>query len=137
MTYAHKRGLTSSALQATIFRRTGDANHQDPLSKFFPQMFAEKVSVTLTEGFCRLVVSRRGEPAQEFTAVEGPAYVEENEAFIKALREDTPPPIDHRDGLMATLMVLQAMASAKSGRPEPIKSVLASQQAEQKTISCQ
>ena len=50
--------------------------------------------------------------------------LEENRAFVRAIIEDTPAPIDHVDGLLATLMPLQAIASARSGRPQPIKSVL-------------
>ncbi len=101
----------------------GDANHQAPLSKFFMQLFAEGVSVALTERLCRLVVSRPGQEPEVFTGTET-GFVEENRAFVEALERGTPAPIDHRDGLLATLMALQAMASVRSGRPEPIMAAL-------------
>jgi hypothetical protein len=50
--------------------------------------------------------------------------LEENRAFVDCLLNGTRPPIDHIDGLMATLMVLQAFESLKSGRPEPIASLI-------------
>ena len=46
-----------------------------------------------------------------------------NRAFVDCLLGDAPPPIDHVDGLMATLMVLQAFKSIHSGQPEPVASV--------------
>lgn len=101
----------------------GDANLQQPLSKFFMQVFAQGVSVALSERFCRLVVSRPGEEPEVHLGTET-GFVEENRAFIDSLQNDTPPPIDQRDGLYATLMVLQAIASTRSGKPEPIKAVL-------------
>ena len=119
-TFRFENGVANSWVQ-------GNANHQEPLSKFFLQVFAADVSVSLTHRFCKLVVSRAGQPAEEILADESAGFVEENRDFVRALQEDTPPAIDHRDGLMATLMVLQAMASAKSGQPEPIKSVFEDQ----------
>jgi hypothetical protein len=52
-------------------------------------------------------------------------FVEENRAFIHALHNGLPAPIDHRDGLYATLMALQAFASLCSGKPEPIAALMA------------
>ena len=51
-------------------------------------------------------------------------FVEENRAFVDCLIHDTSPPIDHIDGLMATLMVLQAFNSLESGRCEPIAALV-------------
>ncbi len=70
-----------------------------------------------------MLVHTPGEGVVEARSTET-GFVEENRAFIRALQLGEPAPIDHRDGLMATLMVLQAFASIRSGRPEPIASLL-------------
>ncbi len=97
----------------------GDCNTPPLASKFYMQVFAENESITLSDRFCKLVYNTPGRPPQVFTGKET-GFVEENRAFVAAIRNGTPPPIDHRDGLYATLMVLQAFASLRSGRPEPL-----------------
>lgn len=92
-------------------------------SKFFMQIFAEGKSITLSDRLTTLTYTEAGKPEQVFTGTES-GFLEENRAFLKCLEEDTPPPIDHTDGLYATLMVLQAIASLKSGKPEPIASLV-------------
>ena len=87
------------------------------------QVFAAGISVALSERFCRLVVSRPGQEPEVHLGTET-GFVGENRAFIECLQHDTPPPIDQRDGLLATLLALQAIVSTRSGRPEPIKAVL-------------
>jgi predicted dehydrogenase len=101
----------------------GDANCPPLTSKFYLQLFAENKSVTLSDRLCTLTYQEAGREPQVFKGTET-GFVEENRAFIDSLIEDTQPPIDHIDGLMATLMVLQAFNSLKSGQPEPIASVL-------------
>jgi len=101
----------------------GDANLQPSLSKFFMQLFAEGVSVCMTDRLCKLVVARKGHEPEEFSGTET-GFLEENQAFIECLEQGKPATIDHRDGLLATLMALQAINSLKSGKPEPIKAVL-------------
>jgi len=40
------------------------------------------------------------------------------------LQENRPMPIDHRDGLLATLMILQGFKSIETGQPQPILALL-------------
>lgn len=101
----------------------GDASCPPVPSKFFMQLFAEGASVTLSDRLCTLTYAEQGKPTQVFRGRET-GFVEENRAFVQSIVEGTPPPIDHRDGLFATLMVLQAFASLRSGRPEPIASLV-------------
>lgn len=101
----------------------GDANCPPLTSKFYLQLFAENKSVTLSDRLCTLTYNEAGQEPQIYQGTET-GFVEENRAFIDCLINDTRPPIDHIDGLMATLMVLQAFNSLKTGRPEPIASVL-------------
>ncbi len=102
----------------------GDAHCPPVTSKFFMQLFAPGRSVTLMERFCTLVYAEAGKEPRTFKGTET-GFVEENRAFIECIQKATPSPIDHRDGLWATLMVLQAFRSLESGRPEPIASLVA------------
>ncbi len=102
----------------------GDAACPPHASKFFMQVFAEGISVTLHNRFCTMIVAERGREPQVFEGRET-GFLEENRAFIECIVEDTPPTIDHVDGLMATLMPLQAIASARDGEPKPIRALLA------------
>jgi myo-inositol 2-dehydrogenase/D-chiro-inositol 1-dehydrogenase len=101
----------------------GDAKCPPLTSKFFLQLFAENKAVTLNDRLTTLTYSEADQAPQIFKGTET-GFVEENRAFVDCLLNNTPPPIDHVDGLMATLMVLQAFASLKSGRPEPIASII-------------
>jgi predicted dehydrogenase len=101
----------------------GDANCPPLTSKFYLQIFAENKSVTLSDRLCRLTYNEAGQEPQVFKGTET-GFVEENRAFVDCLLNETSPPIDHIDGLMATLMVLQAFNSLKSGRPEPIAAII-------------
>ncbi len=92
------------------------------VSKFFLQAFDYGRSVTLSDRFCTLTYIESGKEPQVWHGTET-GFVEENRAFIECLRTDTLPPIDHVDGLMATLMVLQAFASIRTGRPQPIAAI--------------
>ncbi len=101
----------------------GDAACPPHASKFFMQVFAEGICVTLHNRFCTMVVAESGKEPQVFEGSET-GFLEENRAFIDCIIQDTPPAIDHIDGLMATLMPLQAIASARAGEPRPIKALL-------------
>ena len=103
----------------------GDADRPPLTSKFFMQMFAQGKSLTLSDRLCTLTYSEDGEERSVLHGSET-GFVEENQAFVACIREDTPPPIDHVDGLMATLMVLQSLKSIQSGQPEPIASLVRS-----------
>ncbi len=115
-TFRFENGTAASWMQ-------GDAKCPPLTSKFFLQMFAEDRVLTLNDRFCTLTYCEAGKDPQVFKGTET-GFVEENRAFVDCLRSDTRPPIDHVDGLMATLMVLQAFTSLKSGRPEPVASVI-------------
>jgi len=101
----------------------GDAGCPPLTSKFFLQMFSQGASITLSDRLCTLTYQRVGEKPVVYRGTET-GFQEENRAFVDCLLADTPPPIDHVDGLMATLMVLQAFRSIESGKPEPIASLI-------------
>jgi hypothetical protein len=67
----------------------------------------------------KLTYSEAGKPDQVFDGIET-GIVEENRAFIECLKNDTSPPITHRDGLRATLMPLKAIESLRTGQPQKI-----------------
>ncbi|MFC5647607.1 Gfo/Idh/MocA family protein [Paenibacillus solisilvae] len=101
----------------------GDCNCPRHVSKFFMQIFAENKSVTLTDRLTKLIYQEAGKDPVIFTGTET-GFLEENKAFVECIQEDKRPPIDHVDGLYATLMTLQAVKSLRSGKPEPIRSLV-------------
>lgn len=101
----------------------GDCSCPSLTGKFFMQVFAEGISVTLHNRFCTMTITRCGEEPEIIEGCET-GFLEENRAFVDCVINDTQPTIDHIDGLMATLMPLQAIASARDGEPKQIKSVL-------------
>ncbi|MFD0960460.1 Gfo/Idh/MocA family protein [Paenibacillus chungangensis] len=101
----------------------GDCGCPPVTSKFFMQVFAEGKSITISDRLTTLTYREAGAEPQVFLGTES-GFLEENKAFLRCLQEGTPATIDHVDGLYATLMVLQAIASLKSGQPEPIKSIV-------------
>jgi predicted dehydrogenase len=128
--YYQKTGVVDNLAAVFRFENTsvgnwiqGDSNSPPLTSKFYLEAFAEGKSVTLSDRLCTLTYSENGKEPQVFKGTET-GFVEENRAFIEAIKTETPPPIDHIDGLYATLMVLQAFESLESGRPEPIASLV-------------
>lgn len=101
----------------------GDCNCPELTSKFFMQLFAEGKSITICDRLTTLTYQEAGQPTVVYKGSES-GFLEENRAFIQCIQDDTPPLIDHVDGLYATLMILQAIESLKSGKPEPIKAVV-------------
>jgi len=101
----------------------GDCDCPPLTSKFYMQMFAQGKSITLSDRLCTLTYKESGSEPQVFKGTET-GFLEENRAFVDCLLNDTAPPIDHVDGLMATLMVLQAFASIESRQPEPIAALV-------------
>lgn len=97
----------------------GDAHGSPFVSKFFMQIVAEGRSATLTHRMTKLTYSEAGKKDQVFDGIET-GIVEENRAFIECIRNDTPPPINARDGLRATLMPLKAIESLRTGEPRRI-----------------
>ena len=102
----------------------GDCRVPALVSKFFLQAFDADRSITLSDRLTRMLVSTPAEGVVETRSTET-GFVEENRAFIHALQNGSPAPIDHSDGLYATLMVLQAFSSIRSGKPEPIAALMA------------
>jgi myo-inositol 2-dehydrogenase / D-chiro-inositol 1-dehydrogenase len=101
----------------------GDCRVPTTVSKFYLQGFDKDLSVTLSDRLTRMVVNTPAGVTETRSTETG--FVEENRAFIHALHNGLPAPIDHRDGLYATLMALQAFASLRSGKPEPIAALMA------------
>lgn len=101
----------------------GDCACPPQLGKFFMQLYAEGKSVTLSDRFTKLTYCETGREPQIFHGTET-GVLEENRAFLKCLQENTAVPINHIDGLYATLMPLQAIASLRSGKPEPVRSLI-------------
>ncbi|WP_135555941.1 Gfo/Idh/MocA family protein [Paenibacillus cymbidii] len=101
----------------------GDCRCPEQTSKFFMQLFAKDKSITICDRLTTLTYQEDGEPTVVYKGSES-GFLEENRAFLQCIREDTPPLINHVDGLYATLMILQAIASLQSGKPEPIQAVV-------------
>lgn len=105
----------------------GDSHCPSLVSKFFLQVFAENRSATLSNRLTTLVYQERGaEPVTYRSSETG--FLEENRDFLRALQEDRPAPIDQRDGLLATLMILQGFRSIQTEQPQPILSLLGEEQ---------
>lgn len=102
----------------------GDCDTPQVTSKFFLQLFAEGRAVTLTDRLTTLVYTEGGEEKLRLRGTES-GFHEESRDLLRALREEAPSPVDVTDGLYATVMALQAMASTRSHRPEPIRDVIA------------
>jgi predicted dehydrogenase len=115
-TFRFANGVVASWVQ-------GDCRVPALVSKFYLQAFDKDRSITLSDRLTRMVIHNESDGITEIKGAET-GFVEENRAFIHALRNGLPAPIDHHDGLLATLMVLQAFASIRSGKPEPIASLL-------------
>jgi predicted dehydrogenase len=96
----------------------GDLSTPPLVSKFFAQMFCQGESITLSDRLTTLT-HRAGGETTVFTGSET-GFIEENVAFVRAIREDARPEIGVEDGLYATLTILQAIESLSSGQPEPV-----------------
>jgi myo-inositol 2-dehydrogenase / D-chiro-inositol 1-dehydrogenase len=91
--------------------------------------FVSKFSFQITDGIKTAHLRNRLKTATLFdgehtTHHEDPdeyGFLEENRDFIRALTNHTDPPISHRDGLRATLLVLKALESVKTGQPQSIR----------------
>lgn len=101
----------------------GDCGCPPLASKFFMQMFAEHRSLTLSDRFTTLTYQENGKPPVIYHGSET-GFMEENKAFIHCLRHNEEPAINHIDGLYATLMILQAIKSLTSNKPEPVESLV-------------
>jgi len=90
--------------------------------------FVSKFSFQLTDGRKSAHLRNRlktatlfdGEKTAEVADPEEYGFPEENADFVRSLLKKVPPPITHRDGLRATLLVLRAFESLKSGLPQTL-----------------
>lgn len=114
--YRFANGTTGNLVQ-------GDAHCPSHVSKFYMQVFAENRSATLSDRLTTLTYQEKGQEPVIYKGSET-GFLEENRDFIKALQEDRPAPIDHRDGLLATLMILQGFRSIATHQPQPILELL-------------
>ena len=101
----------------------GDCDTPPVTSKFSVGLFAEGRSVTLTDRLTTLVYTEDGAERLRLTGTES-GFHEESRDLLQALRDGAPSPVGVEDGLYATVMTLQAMASTRSHRPEPIRAVV-------------
>ena len=62
-----------------------------------------------------------GEKVVEHKDPEEYGFQEENRDFIRALEKKEKPPITHRDGLRATLLILKAFESIRTGLPQDVR----------------
>jgi predicted dehydrogenase len=111
-------GVTGNLVQ-------GDCHCPSLVSKFFLQVFAENQSATLSDRLTTLTYQERGKEPVVYKGSET-GFLEESRDFIRALQTGQPAPIDHRDGLLATLMILQGFKSVETQQPQPILSLLES-----------
>ena len=114
--YRFANGATGNLVQ-------GDCACPSLVSKFYMQVFAENRSATLSERLCKLVYQETGQAPVTYQGTET-GFLEENRIFVEALNNKAPAPVDHRDGLLATLMILQGFRSIASGTAQPITSLL-------------
>jgi predicted dehydrogenase len=114
--YRFANGTTGNLVQ-------GDSHRPSLTSKFFLQIFAEDCSATLSDRLTTLIFQERGKEPVTYKGSES-GFLEENRDFVRALQNGLPAPIDHRDGLFATLMILQGFKSIATGEVQPIASLL-------------
>ena len=114
--YRFENGAVANLVQ-------GDCHCPALVSKFYLQAFAENSVATLSARFCKLTYQEAGREPVHYEGSET-GFLEENRAFVDALNSGQPAPVDHRDGLLATLMILQGFASIRTGQPQPIVSLL-------------
>lgn len=94
-----------------------------------PTPFVSKFSFQVMDGMRTAHLHNRlksatlfdGDKVVEYEDSEEYGLLEENRDFIRALQEDTEPPITYRDGLRATLLVLKAFEALRSGVPQELE----------------
>ena len=97
----------------------GDSGQTPFVSKFSFQVTDGRKSAHLHNRL-KTITTFDGQDISEIADPEEYGFQEENNDFIRSLRSGTPPPITHRDGLRATLMILRAFESLKTGTPQPL-----------------
>jgi predicted dehydrogenase len=97
----------------------GDSGQTPFVSKFSFQMTDGRKSAHLRNRL-KTVTFFDGENTTEHNDPEEYGFVEENRDFIRSLLSKRPPPITHVDGLRATLLILKAFESLKTGLPQTL-----------------
>jgi predicted dehydrogenase len=97
----------------------GDSGQTPFVSKFSYQLTDGKKTAHLRDRL-KTVTLFDGENTTEAVDHEEYGFIEENNDFIRSLRSGTPPPITHVDGLRATLLVLTAFESLRTGLPQTL-----------------
>lgn len=97
----------------------GDGGATPKVSKFSFQMMDGRKSVHLYNRL-KSATFFDGQHTTELHDDEEGGFVEENRDFIHALQTGSAPPITHRDGLRATLLLLKAFESIKTGLPQTV-----------------
>ena len=97
----------------------GDSGQTPFVSKFSFQVTDGRKTAHLRNRL-KSVTFFDGESTSEVTDLEEYGFPEENRDFIRSLLNKTPPPITHIDGLRATLLILKAFESLKTGLPQTL-----------------
>ena len=97
----------------------GDSGQTPFVSKFSCQLTDGRKTAHLRDRL-KTVTMFDGESTSESVDPEEYGFIEENNDFIRSLRSGTPPPITHVDGLRATLLVLRAFESLRTGLPQTV-----------------
>jgi predicted dehydrogenase len=97
----------------------GDSGQTPFVSKFSCQLTDGRKTAHLRDRL-KTITLFDGESTTEAVDPEEYGFIEENNDFIRSLRKGTPPPITHLDGLRATLLVLTAFESLKTGLPQTL-----------------
>ena len=97
----------------------GDSGQTPFVSKFSFQVTDGRKTAHLRNRL-KTVTLFDGENTNEVTDPEEYGFPEENADFVRSLLNKTPPPITHVDGLRATLLILKAFESLKTGLPQTL-----------------
>jgi predicted dehydrogenase len=97
----------------------GDSGQTPFVSKFSFQVADGRKTAHLRNRL-KTVTFFDGDQTSELTDPEEYGFPEENKDFVRALLTKSPPPITHIDGLRATLLVLKAFESLKTGLPQSV-----------------
>ena len=97
----------------------GDAGATPYVSKFSFQLLDGRRTAHLHNRL-KSVVLFDGEKSEVQEDPDEYGFMEENRDFIRSIQQREPPPITYRDGMRATLVLLKALESLKTGRSQTI-----------------
>ena len=97
----------------------GDSGQTPYVSKFSFQLTDGRKTVHLRNRL-KTVTLFDGEKTEEVVDPEEYGFLEENRDFVRSLQAGTLPPITHVDGLRATLLILKAFESIRTGLPQTL-----------------